>query len=189
MISLATVLDELDLSDEDERRDRVLQRMIEAATALLGRKLRRYLGTPAETIETFAGGRRLILLDDPIGDVAVRGRTYSTDPWDDVATTDYSLSGRRLRYGSGSRWPGLDEAVEVTYTRGYEIDEGPADLREIILDMVTEKWNGSQESVFLKSESIGDYSYSNFTDAELASSALAFGDWESFARAHRRALV
>lgn len=202
MITVATALDELGLATaaegnaEDARRDRILTRLIASATATLGRELARYLGPPEQVTVLKRGGRGIALLvldDDPAtGDAitapAIRLRSGIGAVWTIPATTDYEITGAALRHAYA--WP--EGTVEVTYTRGYEPDAGPAELREIVLDMVTGKYVASQsDALALQSESIGDYKYSNFTAADLAAAvgASSFGDMATFVKHFRRQLA
>jgi len=134
-------------------------RMIEAATAILGQELARYLGVPAETKEVHHGGRPFILLyDDPIEgeDLSVEVRSGPTQPWELVDPTEYALEGRKVLHAHC--WPRGISAIRVTYTRGYELDEGPPQLRDLVLEIVKAKiLDRGKEG--MTSETIGDYSY------------------------------
>jgi len=180
----------------------LLQRLIESATGTLGRTLLRYLGPPLQRTEVRdgTGGYSIWLREDPTPDsvVSVRTRPDIFQPWTDLANPDpdtgqvvYALDGRRLDSRSG--WPVGRSTVEITYTAGFGADEGPVELQELVLQMVADRWASlpTQGGVGgIKSETIGDYSYTNFTAAEIAGIAGGLGlDWEKFARQWKRHLI
>jgi hypothetical protein len=184
VIAITTALARLALTGVDAKRDAQLARLIEAATATLGRELAMYLGLPAETVEIKAGGVPfLVLYDEPAADtideVAVATRTRPTAPWTTVDPDEYVVEGRALRHGD--RWPDGIASVRITYTRGYAVDAGPAELRELVAQMVAARWE-SLGSETLKSESIGDYSYT-------ASDLAGLADWPVVASRWRRTMV
>lgn len=158
-----------------------LDRLIAAATGMLGRELGRFLGEPAETQELHRGGRSLVLLfDDPVAvgeetepTVTVEGRAGASLAWEAIEETEYSRDGRRLEHPSC--WP---QGVRVTYSRGYDLDEGPAELRDLVLEMVLAKVR-QRGREGLTSETIGDYSY---TKADLTQ----LDSWTSIAARWRR---
>jgi hypothetical protein len=138
-----------------------INRMIEAATATLGQELGRFLDAPTEIEERHNGGYPFVLLyDDPVIDenavLLVETRTGPVEPWEAVDAEDYVVEGRRVVHRTC--WPRGLSSVRVTYTRGYELNEGPAQLRDIVLELVLAKIrNKGREG--LTSETIGDYSY------------------------------
>lgn len=166
----------------------VLERHIHAATATLGHELGRYLGEPQRQIEMHNGGRGAIQLyydptiprdDDPDPpEFLVETKDGFGAAWAEaVDGTDYEVDGRRLVHVSA--WPRGMRSVRVSYTAGYELDEGPAELRDIVLRMVVDRITGDQDDG-LRSETIGDYSY---TRGDVVSS---MPDWPRFAKQWRR---
>jgi hypothetical protein len=184
VIPLYEVAEELGLEQSDHAK---LQRRIDGATALLGRELNRFLGTPTEVVELYRGGKSLVVLnDEPVAiedelepTVVVEIRASLADAWEVAELTDYVLEGRALRHLD--RWP---QGVRVTYNRGFETGDGPAELQAVVRRMVLDEWNADNAGE-MKSETIGDYSY---TRADLAA-AVPGGDWEAFAKRWRRVPV
>jgi len=162
-----------------------IQRLIDQATAALGREIGIYLGTPDATIEMHRGGTPLIVLyDDPIavGEeldpvATVETRDTPTDPWEEADADDYVLEGRTVRHRN--RWP---RWVRVTYQHGFEVGEGPAEFRQIVFQMVESAWLSNHDDG-LKSESLGDHSW---TKADVVTAAGGPADWERLASRWRR---
>jgi len=187
VISVARMRTWLKLPDETQ--DSQIGYLIAAATATLGRELGRYLGPVETTQELRKGPGPLILLsgdpvgsptDDPAGGVSlVEQRLRVTDAWETVPETDYAVDGRALRHATA--WPGCPASVRVTYRRGYEPDQGPLELVDLVRQMVASTWR-TRGAEGMKSETIGDYSY---TRGDLE----AHADWPTVASRWRRPFV
>ena len=176
MISLTAILSWLELSSEAAQ-DAILQRLIDGATAAVGRELGRYLGPPVETTEVHrTQGSRLVLLHDVPSEgstFVVESRVRPGDAWETVSSTDYAVDGRGLRFGYHQPFGW----VRVTYTHGFTVDEGPTELADLIRDLVTEAWTADASSD-LQSERLGDYSY---TRAQVTGTV----GWEAVVRGWR----
>ncbi len=198
MISVSRVIARTAATDEQDIADR-----IEGATATLGRELLRYLGPVLERTEVTQVDPcgTVIVLEEPVAEgstVTIETRDTVFDDWETLAALDdegkrnYVVEGREIMLRTA--WAGGKNTVRVTYSAGYDEGEGPTHFQELVLQMVVDKWNADQSSVTvgagLKSEDLGDYSYENFTAAELAAAASAIGtSWESFVAKWRRKLV
>lgn len=180
MISLAVMLAWLEMTaGDDPEAEGILTDLIDAATAGLGRELARYIGLPAEVVEIHQGGTYLVLLnDDPTeGEtVAVETRAGPTSAWDlevEGVEQDFVQEGRALRHGS--TWP-TGPNVRATYTHGYDVDTGPAELRDLVREAVAAIFQGRSENAAMQSETIGDYSYTR-ADFEKLTSWRAAQRW------------
>jgi len=182
MIPIAEVVADLGADESDSD---YIQRLIDQATAQLGRELNRYLGTPAPVTEYHRGRGSLILLhDDPVAVddepdpvVVVESRASVTDAWETVDAGDYAVDGRALRHGS--RWPA---GVRVTYSRGFEVGDGPEELRGVIYGMVEMAWLANNDDG-IKSETLGDHSWTKY---DIATAAGGAAEWQAIASRWRR---
>ena len=168
MISVGVLCAEIEVED-----DGTLPDLIRRATEFVERQTGRYFGEPeAETYYLVGlGDRNLWLPEKPVADeygeydqpLMVFERAYpGADDLELDIGTDYEV---RVR-GAESRLVRLGNQVwregyeyEVTYTRGYAVDTGPGDVRQVVLDLCALKV-GERGSEGIRSESIGsDYQY------------------------------
>jgi hypothetical protein len=174
-------------TDDTAANDAQVQRLIDGATAALGRELARYLGPPTEQRETRHGGPYkgvpvIFLFQDPVEDstVTVATRTAPGQPWETVDTEDYVLEGRALRHRIA--WPAGRANVRITYTAGYVVGSGPPELADLVYDLVALRWGARGENAAMQSESFGDYSYTRKDMDGLTG-------WQTAAARWRRGLV
>lgn len=173
MIPVSEVLTALAPVTVDDQLSGLLESVILENTLALSRDLGRYLGPLRTVAEVYAGGRSWISLRDdptPNTDITVRTRATSVQPWaeaDLVPTTDWAVDERRLTHRSC--WPAGISRVQVTYTNGFREGAGPAELRGLVRDMTLATWRrnvaanaGIGDDASVKSETLGDYSYTNF---------------------------
>jgi hypothetical protein len=176
LISVAAA--KLLLELEGDEYDVALQALIDRATATLARELGRYLGPPAETVETHrtARTRLVVLYDDPVADssVTLEGSDRPGDDYVAIDASEFAADGRMVR--AATRFPSF---VRATYTRGFAVDGGPADLLALIEELLRIGWEVGTTNAAMESETIGDYSY---TRRDLEKS----GSWQSVARGWRR---
>jgi hypothetical protein len=141
--------------------------MIEAASAWLGRQVGWYFGPPEGVTDYLVGRgtRRLWLSGVPlVGEVGGEEpfvtvtESYGSGHEDDAEEIEsFTVRGRQLlRHYPKIWWASREYAV--TYTHGWVIDEGPADVREAVVQLALWLW-GQAEEGGLESEKIGDYSY------------------------------
>jgi hypothetical protein len=83
--------------------------------------------------------------------------------------------------------------VRVTYVAGYEPGAGPPELQAIVLRLVVDAWEaiqGAGVASGIKSETLGDRSYTYFTAAEISGAAAHIGaDWTNLSNRWRRRLL
>ncbi len=159
----------------------LLADVLRRAVAFVERQTHRHFGEPAETQVIIAGnGTRHLRLPDPPSDpdyVSVTEQRYPGDattllgtPGDFVVrpvdTTAY------LARAGGNVWEWGREYV-VTFERGYQEDQGPADIEALLIELVGRRL-ATMGSDGLASETIGGYSYSRpaihaFEDGDLRS--------------------
>jgi hypothetical protein len=142
--------------------------VIEAATTWLENRTSRYFGDYEPTEEYLLGnGSDLLQLtnaptvDDvnDSGGVTVAVTEASYPGADEDAITDFVVRGRSLYRVHPARWYRGHE-YRVSYTRGYQFDDGPADAREAVLQMALLLWQQADaDLVGLKGEELGDYSW------------------------------
>lgn len=171
--------------------DRDLQRLIDEATATLGVGLHQYLGP----VTTFVDEVRLTgscaltwvtLPRLPIAITTVEWRPTLFSTWTALAPTlsdgraSWSLSDYRLYLAAAP-----SDLLRVTYTSGYAVGTGPAELQALVMEMVLARYRGTAalvESGAVQSETLGDYSYTRFGADELR----ALSGYETAVRRWRR---
>lgn len=161
-----------------------------AAVAFVETQTGRYFGPP-ELVEEFirGNGSRNLWLRDHV--TTVEGESGSGDDdalvtvgeWDypggtgtdlvqdvDFVLRQLAKESLLVRMANGAWTDGYEYAV--TYWRGYQAGEEPADIRQLVLDLIRGRW--AQRGAFgLKSETIEGYSYTRFDDRDLD----AMGGW------------
>lgn len=138
----------------------------------------RGLGT--ETL--FLGGH---VAGDPAAIVSVRSRPLSAREFDDVDEEDFVLRGDTLVM-LGGRWSHLYE-YEVVYSDGYVLGQAPADIRALVSDLVSIGYSSLGEEG-VKSESIGDYSYTLDSAVTAAAGSLSDSSTATINRYRRMSL-
>lgn len=180
----------------DAQYDPLLGHLIEQATAMLGRELIGYYG-PVETFEDTLdvkccqGRLKVTLHREPIEVTKVETRSTPFAAYEEIAqTTDdltnWVLSGRDLLSRTG--FPAGKGTLRVTYRAGYAPGTAPAELQALVQDMVIRRFrslNDEQLQSGLQSETLGDYSYTRFSNTDLT----ILEGWQSVARRWKRMLV
>jgi hypothetical protein len=195
VITLAEAKEALSITDSAQ--DAAVQRLIDRATDTLGRELLLYLGpeAPQSEVKDTEYPALYITLDavptaTPALVMSTRSDIFSA--WEITDPAEYALEGQRVYHRTG--WPIGLGVVKAEYEAGYAAGAGPQRLQDLVLQAITERWNsnlaGAQVGSGIKSETIGDYSYTNFTAAELAAAAAALGSsWEDYIKRWRRRLI
>lgn len=158
--------------------DAVLEDVIARALAFVQTYTRRYFGTPETVTEFLEGTCRYNLYlserpqaldsDDPLVTVVERCTPSSTTNAVTAFTVRECDTYRAvLNRNDGAVW-GSGYEYAVTYFRGYEVDNGPKDIEQILIDLVALKLN-TRGREGLKSETIGGYSYTlgDFSGSEV----------------------
>lgn len=164
------------------------------AVAFVETQTGRYFGLP-ETVTEYVTGRgtaRLYLRDHPTPEdgeyepvVAVDERTTpGGDPTEYVQGADFELrvADREfalIRY-AGEVWTAGYE-FGLTYRRGYPAGEEPADIRQLVLDLVSVRWQLRGHEA-LRSETIGGYSYTRFGASDVDAVAGGWATIEAWRR-------
>jgi len=139
--------------------------LIGAATAFMETQTDRYFSTPRTVDEIVPGnGTRILLLrevpiePESVGPVDVwQARCVGCEM---EAVTDYVLRDRLLyRTASRAWWYGHE--YRLRYDIGYELNQGPEDVREAVAQIAAWLWNEQGVAVDgnVRQEKIGDYSY------------------------------
>lgn len=176
MISMGWLCSELSIDGHGTYPD-----LIRRATAFIETQTGRYLGLPEDFTEYVIGdgGRNLWLRDLPYAadydEPPVVLVTERCDPGDDGETLDadshfllrmQDREARLVRIGRSCWRRGWE--YEVSYTRGWPVDEGPGDLRQLVISLCSLRIN-ERGNEGIRSETIGqDYSYTRFQGSDLA---------------------
>lgn len=182
MIAAATAREHLGLTSAD---DAALVVMIGGATAYLGHALNRYLGPPLVRVELKDGlGTDTVYLDHPITaapetELSVEKRAGPFSTWVAVAAEDVVQEGQRVI--GRSAWPEGRGTVRVIYEAGYQAEEGPAELRQLVLELVALRWREQGEESPKLAETLGDYSYTNGAVQALATWEATVAGWRRLA--------
>ena len=165
MIDLTTLKEWLGIPATDTAHDALLTDLEAQAVEWVERQTGRYFGPPAETTEVIrgTGARRLWLAEPPVSVAEVTEVVYpggTETVIDPAGVNGYEVrvagnEGWLVRRG-GVWWPCYE--YRVRYTRGYPTGQEPADIRQLVLDLVALRWSLRGKDG-LQSESIGGYSY------------------------------
>jgi hypothetical protein len=186
MISVDAFIAEYGVED-----DGTLEDQIQRATEFVQTMTRRYFGLPVEATYrvTGHGGVNLwfpeppTMLDvDPLfveermwrGEtptLIVRGDSTGSDEFDVRPAATRAVF---VRYGRSVWYDGYE--YTATFTRGYLIDMGPGDIRQLVMDLVKRKLDTRGLGDDLKSETFDNYSYTRFGAQDL--DALGKWAWE-----------
>lgn len=167
MITVADARQDLGLGD-DTTQDQVVARLITEATASLGRELGIYLGPIVQETEIKCGGHPpghnlVFCLEDPVVTEAypmtVSTRSTQFDAWTVLAADQWALDGRTVV--ARNRFPPGRGTVRLVYARGYKVGTGPDELKDLVRQLVKIRYHAREAGSddLLKSESMGDYSY------------------------------
>src|ERR1043166_4421379 len=132
MITLAEAKDALGIVGDAE--DAAVQRMIDRATATLGRELLRYLGLPASRteIKDVRGSGWFVVLDEEPAAMPALAMATRKDAFDAWVTTDpakYRVDGQRVYHRTW--WPAGRGTVRAIYTAGFAAGAGPQELQDL----------------------------------------------------------
>lgn len=142
----------------------VARNIIAAATEWLGGQVGRYFGTPVAREQHLEGtGTTTIWLADPPipneSDAGVEVTEAGYPGAEEEDFSDFVVRGRKLVRSDGGTWF-LGAEYRASYSAGYEEDDGPADAREVVLQLSLLLWQESQsDRVGLGGETLGDYSW------------------------------
>jgi hypothetical protein len=113
-----------------------------AAVAYVERYTGRYFGAVAEIVETLdgSGADVLWLRETPAATPAILVESRASDTWETVDLDDhpYETDGRQLYLSGG--WTYGRRNVRVTYTAGYAAGEEPADIRQVVMELVAKMY-------------------------------------------------
>lgn len=186
MISLPRVKTRLGISLSDLSQDVLLQELVDNAVALIGTITNRYWGLPREKIE--------YLIGQGIPDLALNSLPYVTGSAEVVDVTeqkapgllvtvldDTAADGYELRRSARNAWlkrfggyvwrNGFEYVTE--YMEGWDVDGLPGDIEGHVFNLIGRRFESIESGEF-KSETLGQYDYTRFTEADLSESELAW---------------
>jgi len=141
----------------------VLEGLTERAIYAVQHELDWYFCAPRSTEEILdgTGNRALWLRQPPVDLVVVSSRTTVGGTWAVVPATEYELGGGGLMVGRGlfgvGNWTRGVRNYRVAYEEGFTVM--PGDIEQLLIDLITTAWKNRSTNLGMKSETIGDYSY------------------------------
>lgn len=181
IVSLETLKRALGLDPDDESEDELLTDLEARAAAWVEEQTERRWQAPetrTEVIEPKGRSRFLRLnghVDDPDEVVALRRRAINGGEWEDVdadlddpADAEFERRGDLLVHRNGMVPRGFE--YEATYENGW--GTAPLDIQDLVIDLIGIAYSGLGEEG-VKSESLGDYSYTLDTAVTAAQSSLS----------------
>jgi hypothetical protein len=176
IVSLEVLKRALEIEASDTSDDELLADLEARAGAWVEAQTERRWGVPEERTEIIVpkGGSRFLRLTGHVHDaddvVTLRRRAIYGGIWEEVEAEEFERRDDLLVHLNG-RWPRGYE-YEVTYDDGWPADALPKDIEELIIDLVGIAYAGMGEEG-VKSESIGDYSYTLDSAVTMAASSLS----------------
>jgi len=159
--------------------DAILQALLARTIYFVERELDWYCGEPRAAVETLDGTglRSLFLRQYIVGStLTVEDRAGVGDTWATVPAADYEFeTGGRMIANVGN-WAKGVRNYRVTYSEGFATM--PGDVEQLILDLVASRWNNRESDPGLRSETIGDYSYTRADLEEMAGWGVVWAHWK-----------
>lgn len=172
-VTLNEVKEALDITTPDS--DARLNGYINRATDMIENYCQRKFLSAAYTDEEYQGNGTyyLTLRNFPVTALtAVSFRTssnYNAPNWDAISSNDFDIvsegktNAGRIASNFGFPIGGGTNNFKVTYTAGYAIDDIPGDLKEALVELVNYFFTNSKINPAMKSETLGNYSYTRDT--------------------------
>lgn len=164
---------------EDATEDAILQALLTRTIAFIERTLDWYFGPPRAAVEILNGSglRSLWLRQYIVGStLTVRERGGVGDAWETVPAADYEFeTGGRILVNVANWTKGVRN-YRVSYTEGFATM--PGDVEQLVLDLVASRWNNRESDPGLRSETIGDYSYTRADLEEMAGWGSVWANWK-----------
>lgn len=190
IVPLAVLKRALDIEADDDSFDQLLIDLEGRAAAYVERMTARRWSSPIDSTKVIQGrGSRTLWLPGRIATdpqvVVVRERAIYGGVWEVLAADEYEIrEGESLVRLDGAPWSKLAE-YELSFSDGYLIGEAPQDIQDLVIDLVSIAYSGFVDDG-VKSESIGDYSYT--LDASVATAASSLSDTSTNTMNRRRPL-
>lgn len=180
----------LDIEVGDDSFDQILVDLEARAAAYVERMTGRRWSAPADLVKVVQGrGSRTLWLPGRVASdpqvVVVRERAIYGGVWRVMDVDEYEVrEGESLVRLDGAPWSKLAE-YELSFSDGFPIGEAPQDIQDLVIDLVSIAYSGFVDDG-VKSESIGDYSYT--LDASVATAATSLSDTSTATMNRRRPL-
>lgn len=180
----------LDIEATDDSFDQILVDLESRAAAYVERMTGRRWSAPTDIVKVIQGrGSRTLWLPGRIATdpqvIVVRERAIYGGVWEVLDADEYEVrDGESLVRLDGAPWSKLAE-YELSFSDGYPIGDAPQDIQDLVIDLVSIAYSGFIDDG-VKSESIGDYSYT--LDASVATAASSLSDTSTNTMNRRRPL-
>jgi hypothetical protein len=175
MTALADLRSTLTETDAATVLDALILRTLDA----IEKELDWYFGEPRAAVEILNGsGSRLLWLRQYIvgSTVSVQYRGGVGDAWETVDADDYEFdTGGRL-LANVANWIKGVRNYRVSYTEGFATM--PGDVEQLLLNLVVSRWNNRENDAALRSETIGDYSYTRGDLEEMPGWGAVWARWK-----------
>jgi len=159
--------------------DDVLEGLINRTIDAIQRELDWYFCTPRPAVEVLNGsGLRALWLRQYIvgATLTVEERYGVGDAWTVVPVADYEFEAGGRGLFSVANWTHGFRNYRVSYSEGFLTM--PGDVEQLILDLVVSRWNSRETDSGLRSETIGDYSYTRADLEEMPGWGAVWAHWK-----------
>lgn len=190
IVPLAVLKRALDIEADDESFDQLLIDLESRAAAYVERMTSRRWSVAIAAEKVVAGrGSRILWLPGHVDGanpvVTVRERAIYGGVWEVLDPDEYEVrDGESLVRLDGSPWSKYAE-YELAFLDGYPDGGAPQDIQDLVIDLVSISYSGFVDDG-VKSESIGDYSYT--LDASVATAASSMSSTSTDTMNRRRPL-
>lgn len=192
IVDLGVLKTALGIADDDLTEDETLLDQESRAAAYVEEQLERRFQPPEERVEYLMGtGTRSLYLGGRVeSETVVVEERYPGSTWQDFDADDFDFRQTpkvaQLVRTDGAVWIRGCE-YKCTYDDGYA--EAPADIQALVIDLVTIERNSAALAIDdapVKSESIGDFSYTLDTSVVGGATALSKNSSETLNRWRRK---
>lgn len=159
--------------------DAELQDLLDRTIDAVQRELDWYFGSPRSADEILDGtGLPSLWVRQYFvnASVTVSNRSAVGDAWEVVDTDDYEFEVGKRGLFHASEWTRGHRNYRVQYTEGFAT--WPGDVQQLVLDLISSRWETRGTDKNLKSERIGDYAYTRGELQEMPGWAEVWAHWK-----------
>jgi len=159
--------------------DTELGELLGRTVDFIQRELDWYFGAPRAAVEVLNGPglRGLWLRQYIVGTTLTVQERYGVgDTWTAVPVADYEFEAGGRGIFNVANWTHGFRNYRVSYSEGFAT--WPGDAEQLVLDLVASRWKGRENDGAMKSETIGDYSYTRADLEEMPGWGAVWAHWK-----------